>query len=191
MLFVYKCYPVSFIEKLDIEKTNKIILPPIVIEKISKTNVTWPLIFRVDNQESTHHTHCGVVEFTADEGCAYIPSWIMKNLKITEGDYVKFTCTDLHKGTYVKFKPQTLDFLNITNPKAVLELKLRNFTCLTKNDTIAIEYNKKIYWIGIVEVKPGNAISIIETDLDVEFVNKSKKYKKITIQDDETESSTI
>jgi len=109
------------------------------------------------------------MEFTADEGCAYLPRWMMQNLDVKEGEKVQFSYANLEKGNYVKLQPQTDDFLEISNPKAVLEAKLRFFTCLTKLDIIAIEYNNKIYWINVVEVKPGNAVSIIDTDIDVEF----------------------
>eukprot|EP00001_Collodictyon_triciliatum_P057416 10227_5 len=80
-----------------------------------------------------------------------------------------FNYTFLEKGNYVKLQPQTDDFLKVSNPKAVLEAKLRHFTCLTKSDVIGIEHNSKIYWINVLEVKPGTAISIIDTDIDVDF----------------------
>jgi ubiquitin fusion degradation protein 1 len=111
------------------------------------------------------------MDFTSDEGCAYLPRWMMQNLNVKEGEKLFFAYTSLEKGSYVKLQPQTDDFLNISNPKAVLEAKLRYFTCLTRSDIIAIDYNDKIYWINVVEVKPGMAILIIDTDIDVEFVS--------------------
>lgn len=35
------------------------------------------------------------------------------------------------QGKYVKLQPFTSDFLDISNPKAVLERTLRTYTCLT------------------------------------------------------------
>lgn len=75
----------------------------------------------------------------------------------------------LQKGTFVKFQPQSSDFLQISNPKAVLEATLRSFTCLTTGDSIAINYNSKVYWLDVLSVAPNNAISIIEADVNVEF----------------------
>ena len=49
----------------------------------------------------------------------------------------------LPKGRYVKLQPHTTDFLDISNPKAVLEKTLRSFTCLTVGDQIVIHYNNK------------------------------------------------
>jgi len=76
---------------------------------------------------------------------------------------------NLPKGTYVKLQPHTTDFLDISNPKAILEKTLRNFSCLTTGDSIMVAYNNKNYYIDIVETKPSNAISIIETDCEVDF----------------------
>ncbi|RZS13091.1 hypothetical protein BHM03_00044642, partial [Ensete ventricosum] len=50
-----------------------------------------------------------------------------------------------------------------------LETTLRNFSCLTTGDSIMVAYNNKKYYIDIVETKPSSAISIIETDCEVDF----------------------
>lgn len=50
-----------------------------------------------------------------------------------------------------------------------LETTLRNFSCLTTGDSIMVAYNNKKYYIDIIESKPANAISIIETDCEVDF----------------------
>lgn len=51
-----------------------------------------------------------------------------------------------------------------------LENALRHFAALTTGDVISIPYNDQIFEIEIVETKPSRAISIIETDVDVDFV---------------------
>lgn len=50
-----------------------------------------------------------------------------------------------------------------------LETSLRNYSCLTTGDTIMIAYNNKKYYIDVVETKPSPAVSIIETDCEVDF----------------------
>ncbi|KAH7862852.1 hypothetical protein Vadar_010258 [Vaccinium darrowii] len=50
-----------------------------------------------------------------------------------------------------------------------LETTLRNFSCLTTGDSIMVAYNNQKYYIDIIETKPSNAISIIETDCEVDF----------------------
>lgn len=92
---------------------------------------------------------------------------MMHNLLLEEGDIVQIESVSLPVATFSKFKPQCPDFLEITNQKAVLENALRNFACLTTGDLVAIKYNSKIYELCVLETKPGNAVSIIECDMNV------------------------
>lgn len=164
----FRCYPVSFIDKSDLERGDKIVLPPSALDTLARLNITFPMLFQVESREG-RKTHCGVQEFIAEEGHANLPYWLMQNLLVAEGGMITIRNANLPKGTFVKFQPQTSDFLKISNPKAVLEATLRGFTCLTKGDSIAINYNDKTYYIDVLEVAPGEAISIIETDVNVEF----------------------
>ena len=45
---------------------------------------------------------------------------------------VKVESAALPVATFSKFQPLTTDFLDLTNPKAVLEMRLRHFACLSK-----------------------------------------------------------
>ncbi|RWW21267.1 hypothetical protein GW17_00014585, partial [Ensete ventricosum] len=63
------------------------------------------------------------------------------------------------------FKASNKMFLKICS----LETTLRNFSCLTTGDSIMVAYNNKKYYIDIVETKPSSAVSIIETDCEVDF----------------------
>lgn len=164
----FRSYPVSFIDRSDLENGDKIVLPPSALDTLTRLNITFPMLFKLTSREG-RTTHCGVQEFVAEEGHANLPYWLMQNLLVSEGSMITISNVNLPKGTYVKFRPQTSDFLKIANPKAVLEATLRSFTCLTKGDTIAINYNNKVYYIDVLEVAPGDAISIIETDVNVEF----------------------
>lgn len=164
----YRCYPVSFIDKSELESGGKVVLPPSALDTLARLNITFPMLFQVESRDG-RKTHCGVHEFIAEEGHANMPYWLMQNLLVVEGGMITIRNANLPKGTFVKFQPQTSDFLKISNPKAVLEATLRGFSCLTKGDSIAINYNDKTYYIDVLEVAPGEAISIIETDVNVEF----------------------
>jgi hypothetical protein len=92
---------------------------------------------------------------------------MMENLQLNQGDLIQIESVTLPVATYAKFQPQSVEFLDITNPKAVLENTLRNFACLTKGDIIAIMYNNKSYELLVLELKPEDAVSIIECDMNV------------------------
>lgn len=144
-------------------------MPPSALDQLSRLNITYPMLFKLTNKNSDRMTHCGVLEFVADEGICYLPHWMMQNLLLEEGGLVQVESVNLMVATYSKFQPQSPDFLDITNPKAVLENALRNFACLTTGDVIAINYNEKIYELRVMETKPDKAVSIIECDMNVDF----------------------
>jgi ubiquitin fusion degradation protein 1 len=126
------------------------------------------MLFRLSSPENKI-THCGVLEFTAEEGTCYIPFWMMQNLLLEEGSVITVTNISLPKATFVKLQPQHIDFLEISNPRAVLEHALRNFSCVTKGDVIQIPYNNKNYHFELKDVQPQDAACIIETDCQVDF----------------------
>ncbi|KAG0712947.1 Ubiquitin fusion degradation protein 1 [Chionoecetes opilio] len=92
-----------------------------------------------------------VLEFVADEGKVYIPYWMMRNLLLDEGELVHFDSRSLPVATFSNFDPQSVEFLDITNPKAVLENPLQNFACLTQDDVVALNYNDRIYEMRVLE----------------------------------------
>ncbi|KAJ6385997.1 hypothetical protein OIU77_029040 [Salix suchowensis] len=165
----YRCYPASFIEKPQIESGDKIIMPPSALDRLASLHIDYPMLFELQNNAAERVSHCGVLEFIAEEGMIYMPYWMMENLLLQEGDTVRVKNVTLPKGKYVKLQPHTKDFLDISNPKAILETTLRNYSCLTTGDSIMVAYNNKKYYIDIIETKPSNAITIIETDCEVDF----------------------
>jgi ubiquitin fusion degradation protein 1 len=86
-----------------------------------------------------------------------------------EGQLISVKNVSLAKATFVKFRAQNVDFLEISNHRAVLEVTLRKFTCLSEGDQICISHSGKLYYLDVREVKPNGAASIIETDCDVDF----------------------
>ncbi|VEU36009.1 unnamed protein product [Pseudo-nitzschia multistriata] len=127
------------------------------------------MLFKLSSSVDDKITHSGVLEFTAEEGTCYIPFWMMQNLLIEEGSVITVTNVSLPKATFVKLQPQSVDFLEISNPRAVLEHALRNFSCVTKGDIIQLPYNNKNYHFELKEVEPQDAACIIETDCNVDF----------------------
>jgi len=130
------------------------------------------MLFKLTNPKNNRLTHCGVLEFLPnDELHCYLPHWMMHHLLLDEGDEIYIE--SIHSSpsaTFVRFQPQSKHFLDITNPKAVLEKVLRNFSCLTKGDLISINYLNRNYELSVLELKPSDVVSIIECDMEVDFV---------------------
>lgn len=165
----YHVYSVAYANRQSLEKGDKILLPPSAFEQLARLQVDYPMLFELSSPDSSKNTHCGVLEFTAEEGCCYIPYWMMQNLSVQEGSILNCKNVSLPKATLIKLQPQNVDFLEISNPRAVLEFALRNFSCVTVNDIIQIPYNNKNYKLQLKQVQPGPAACIIETDCNVDF----------------------
>src|SRR5271155_3379810 len=144
------------------------------------------MLFEVRNKSAGTLTHCGVLEFVAEEGRCYLPHWVppfdkkahfkmMNTLLLSEGSILNLKSTNLPLGKFIKIQPRSTNFLSIHDPKAVLEMSLRNFSALTTGDVIQISYNSQIYEIAVLEVKAhggggeGSAVCVIETDIEVDF----------------------
>ena len=150
-----------------LEAGGKIILPTSALTALAQMQVAYPMLFRVSYKGRS--VHCGVLEFSADEGLVFMPHWMMENLTVDMNELVQVENVTLPKGTFVKFRPQTKDFLDVSNPRAVLENSLRHFAALGEGETIRIAYNKRNYDIDIVEAKPNKAICCVDTDINVDF----------------------
>jgi hypothetical protein len=172
------CYPAAMMPTAsetkigEIDLGGKLIMPMSALDQLTRQEIQYPMMFAVHNRQSGRSTHCGVLEFIADEGLVHMPHWMMQNLVLAEGDRITVENVQLPVATYARFKPQSTNFLDITNHKSVLERSLRSFSCLTEGDIIAISYNNKVYEILVEEVKPkgpAKAVSIVECDLELDF----------------------
>ena len=136
------------------------------------------------NIELNYITHCGVLDFTADEGICYLPLHMFQRLCLTEGMTVNLRNVIVDKGSFIKFRPHKTEFVMNPNPKVILENGLRNYVVITKNDTITIEFNKKLYNLDVVETKPRDTICLTNVDVNCDFdtpadyKEEEHKYKK-------------
>ncbi|CAG2164479.1 unnamed protein product [Oppiella nova] len=171
----YRCYSMAVYTGTEprehVDRGGKIIMPASALHILTEREVVYPMLFKMRNaaNPTSRATHAGVLEFVAEEGVVHTPYWLMKNLCLNEGDVVVVENVDLPVGTFARFQPQSPDFLDIHDPKAVLENSLRHMACLSAGDVVAIEYNDKTYELCVLEVKPASAVRIIECDLSVEF----------------------
>ncbi|KAG8391687.1 hypothetical protein BUALT_Bualt01G0213200 [Buddleja alternifolia] len=146
-------------------------MPLSTLSKIVSVRLKYPLLFQIESYNDKIVSHCGVLEFEAEEGSIYLPEWMMKNLKLQEGDLAIIRNTAMPNGRYIKLQPHTTSFIQVSDPRAVLEKTLRSFTCLTTGDTFMVTHNKKEFYIDVLEIRPpGDAICLIDTDCEVDFV---------------------
>ncbi|KAG8217841.1 UFD1-domain-containing protein [Butyriboletus roseoflavus] len=169
-----KAYSVAMLpgrERENLSYGGKIVMPPSALAHLTNLDLESPWMFQLRNPSNpAASTHAGVLEFIAEEGIVHLPYWMMKTLRLEEGDPIRITGTELPKGKFVKLQPQTVHFLEISDPKAVLEQALRNFSALTQGDIIEIYYNSMIFGFLVMETTPGEGgICVLDTDLEVDF----------------------
>lgn len=120
---------------------GKILLPPSCLQQLVSEHHFGdsPLLFRLSNrQQPQAAVHCGVLEFIADEGKMYLPEWMIGALRVKAGDFANIEQCFLPKGTFVKIEPQSVDFLQLYDPKSALEEALGMFSTLTEGTTVTV-----------------------------------------------------
>ena len=172
--FSYACSSQSDELKKRVKYSNNILLPPSILYDLNekKNNFDETLFFKIINKEIKLEQVCGVQEFTACPGTVNLPFHIMEELGLQEADEVYIELAKPVSGTYIKIRPHKTEFINLHNPKAILEKVLsKNYKVLNKGSTIPIYYKElnKVYRVDIVETKPDEVIKIIDIDLNVDF----------------------
>ncbi len=169
--FRFKCYSFLYLENdiQSLESSNKIILPNTILRDLSKYNdIEYPLHFKINDSEILF-TPSEFKEYIDD---IFIPQHFIDNLGIEIGSQVKLTLLNyqIEKGSKVKIKPHTSNFLEIIDHKHFLERHLvKLYSTLTQGQTIKIPYEDSDLLIDILECEPRDTVSIVDTDLEVDF----------------------
>lgn len=76
-----------------LEAGDKIILPSSALEQLAKRSVVYPMLFRIVNPRPIPRssggeirqlsTHCGVIEFSSEEGTCYMPYWVRQKCNVS------------------------------------------------------------------------------------------------------------
>ncbi len=93
----------------------------------------------------------------------------MKNLGLHNGDTVQVRRVALPRGKFLRLLPHNSDFLQHTNPKALLEWVLPHYVALTPGDIVQISFDDKSHVLQVLEVSPGRAICLTDSDITVDF----------------------
>ena len=127
-------------------------------KEISRLKLAMPLLFQVYNDKLKPTAPprpgapmpppileqcCGVLEFSAPDGQAYVPSWMLRNLKLRDGGSARFsTVKGVPPGVFVKFRPYSVSFIELAaavGPRDLLEAALRNYSALTTGQRLVID----------------------------------------------------
>uniref|UniRef100_A0AC35TU61 NPL domain-containing protein n=1 Tax=Rhabditophanes sp. KR3021 TaxID=114890 RepID=A0AC35TU61_9BILA len=90
-------------------------------------------------------------------------------LNFSGGETIKISYVQLPKATYAKFKPQSVRFLDLTDPKVVLATELAKYVTFSQGDIFTFFYSEEEYAVEVTELKPAKACCVADCDLNVEF----------------------
>ncbi|GBG33667.1 Ubiquitin fusion degradation protein 1-like [Hondaea fermentalgiana] len=137
---------------------------PKLVKGVRKTPPTVPKQF------------CGVMEFSGPEGKAFIPHWMMRNLRLKESQKATFRTVpkdSLPRGTLCRLQPHTTAFIDLAasmDLRELLEHAFRNYSVLSTGETLVVNVAGENFKINVVETQPEPAISLYgNLDLEVDF----------------------
>ena len=55
---------------------SSVLLPPSALDRLAAARIDYPMLFEIHSPNSGRTSHCGVMEFVADEGQVYLPNWV-------------------------------------------------------------------------------------------------------------------
>lgn len=184
MVFKMNAYSMVFSEHplaSELEHSNKILLssaclPDLDLEcgttylKLYKKKEAWSE--SDDGVVSMVVVICALHEFIDIPGIVYLPNRLMMKLSgIDEGDEIIVEQEkNVKKGEYLKIKPFEQKFIELNNPKIILEKFIsERYPILSEGEVISFEYNDFTYHIEIVETKPSLTIQTTNCDINVDF----------------------
>lgn len=124
---------------------DRIILPQSALEELNNKNamLLGPLMFMVRSSQGSHITHCGVKEFTAEEGTVKLPQKVIDSLYLSnpeEFTSVTIKYVKLNKSKFIRFQPVSNLFTRVGPVKDVLTANLVHHATITEGDRVKVWY---------------------------------------------------
>tara|TARA_B100000513_G_scaffold161559_1_gene78476 strand:- start:3116 stop:4282 length:1167 start_codon:yes stop_codon:yes gene_type:complete len=174
----------------EVTQGNKIVLPRRVLEYLEKRGLPYTQFQIMNPEHRETRLFTGPLDFCAADGQCYLPSWLMKQLKLKEGDACAVALASFPSAVFAKFQPHSSDFLDIPDHYMMLMETLENFAALTEGCTIRVTDGKKVYPLDVLEVKGkalkggerddsrGRAIDLAWSEIAIDFEPPKDLVKK-------------
>ena len=137
-----------------------------------KNHLPHPLTFRLVNANNGRVVYAGIREFSAEEGCATLSTFLWQALDLKEeGAQVTIHARQIPKGTFVKLRPLEAGY-DPDDWKALLEQHLRtNYTTLTRGEVLVVPGPAREEFRFLVDsFQPeSDAVCVVDTDLEVDI----------------------
>jgi len=179
----------------EVTQGNKIVLPREVYDYLSSRNLPIDKFQLLNPEKKAVRLFTGPLDFCASSGECYLPSWVMKQLGIKEGEMCAVATARFPAAAHIKFQPHTSEFLDIGDHTAVLTSTIENLGGLTQGSYVRVSDGQKTYTLDVLEVKGkpmpagahddsnGKAVSIGLLECPIEFAEPKDISKKATEED--------
>lgn len=189
--FTLQAIPISI-------ENDKVKLPPSILNDLHNQGAFScgrPVMFQIQPENysfaPTRVTHCGVLEFTANEGTIEIPTKVYRNLFQDQSTndvstlpppMVSLKYVALPKITSVQFQPKLNLFSQLGPIKLILEENLQQHATLTLGDVLTIWYRGQSHDLIVMDLDPKeqsvhNGGTVIDTNIEV-HLDYSEEYLK-------------
>eukprot|EP00397_Hematodinium_sp_SG-2012_P029289 GEMP01030921.1.p1 GENE.GEMP01030921.1~~GEMP01030921.1.p1 ORF type:complete len:509 (+),score=112.70 GEMP01030921.1:68-1594(+) len=158
---------------------DKVVLPPSCLEELVHQGA-WDrsavLTFRLQCSTGVI-THCGVAEFTAEEGTIGVGVKVILSLgdEPPEDVSVRYIVLPRFEKTKVTFQPRgagfhaNADIVNLDIRK-LLERTLSTHTTLTEHDTVVLRHNNQDFYLRVAKLEPQAALVVLNTEMEVDLL---------------------
>ena len=138
----------------EVTQGNKIVLPREVYDYLSSRGLPLDK-FQLLNPErkGSLRLFTGPLDFCAASGECYLPSWVMRQLGIKEGDVCAVATANFPAAAHIKFQPHSSEFLDIGDHTSVLTRTIENLGGLTEGSYVRVSDGKRTYTLDVLEVR--------------------------------------
>ena len=174
----------------EVTQGNKIVLPRSVYDLLVSRGISFKQ-FQILNPENREvRLFTGPLDFCAAEGECYLPNWVMRQLKLQEGDACAVATCRIPRGTFARFQPHSSSFLDVTDHSMMLHSTLDNFAALTAGSTIRVTDGRRVHMLDVLDVtgkqlppgqhddSNGKAIDLTLAELSTDFAPAKDVVKK-------------
>lgn len=140
------------------------------------------LLFEITADDGSR-THAGLLDFTAPQGKVCLPRDVLRsltgNMDPAQVGTVRVRYVKLPGGEFAKLQPMEKAFQQVDDIKAGLEGALLTRCTLTEGDIVSVSDGETLHDLRVLELKPESAISIVETDLEVDIAPSVETEEEI------------
>ncbi|KAI4847731.1 ubiquitin fusion degradation protein [Aureobasidium sp. EXF-8845] len=149
-----------------------------------KNQLPHPLTFRLVNANNGRVVYAGIREFSAEEGCATLSTFLQQALDLKDdGAQVTIHARQIPKGTFVKLRPLEAGY-DPDDWKALLEQHLRsNYTTLTRGEVLIVPGPAREEFRFLIDsFQPeSDAVCVVDTDLEVDIEALNEEQARETL----------